>query len=167
MAKIYNSDVTKGLAKNAGIQQSREKTPDELAEKIVPVMETNPELLRKTTFVENYARSATDATVRTIKSSNPNKKTYLTGAMISLVKDAACNATASLSITVTLGGATKTIISIRTLTLTAERADLYINFPPLEIDPGTDVNLSAFSYAAGNASNIGIIYGYEVDNAHA
>ena len=40
MAKIYNSDCTKGLAQNASIQQNVDKVPNELAEKIVPTFET-------------------------------------------------------------------------------------------------------------------------------
>lgn len=78
MAQIYNSDLTKALVDGAKIQVSKEYPPQQLAEKVVPVMECNPALLR----VINVAKYAASAT--TIYTTPVDTDFYLTSAAVAI-----------------------------------------------------------------------------------
>lgn len=167
MAKIYNSDCTKGLAQSAGIQQSIEKVPNELAEKIVPIFETNPELLRYNKLLVSTSRTTTTpASPGTSTYTCPaNKDVYITGAYISLMSDAACDNVLT-RMQVTIGGAAVYPIQISKLTTTAKSDNVYITFTrPIKIDRNSIIYFLN-SYAAGNSSMSYGVYGYEVDNAN-
>lgn len=170
MAKIYNSDVTKGLANNAGIQQSREKTPDELAEKIVPVMETNPQLLRNAEILADVDVTATAGAALDLISANPKRDVYITGASMTIVKSALCDVANGLkSIYITQNGKNDlNIIAGYVTTTTAETIQRDVHFTrPIKIDRNTPVRTNSFSFAAGTAFRNWVVYGYYVDNPDA
>lgn len=158
MAKIYNSDLTKGLAKNAGIQQNTDKIPNELAEKVVPTCETNPELLRKITIVRDI--TITDSSSGTIYTTPTNQDFYLTDVQMDGFKSAAAGTT-EFYITVTINGATKKIISMHHPTTTAinnlhaEKSFLL----PIKLDRNTNITLNSNNATTFNRV-IGIICGY-------
>lgn len=169
-AKIYNSDCTKDLAQNAGIQQMTDKVPDELAEKIVPTFETNPLLLRRNNILGIVERQATAASASVIFASPAGKKTFITGIEIYMIKDAACDkASGHFSLNAAVkGSAAQNILKVPVLTLTAqsETAILSLAFP-LEIEPLTSITLNSFSFAAGNCINGAVVYGYTINNANS
>jgi hypothetical protein len=169
MAKIYNSDLTKGIAKNAGIQQSVEKVPNELAEKVVPVMETNPELLRKVNIVANINKTTTGS--GTIYTTLANKQFYLTSAYGTYVKDAAADVGQTgycLSMGGVIDGANIIILSLPSLALTAETEVISQTFnPPINVDRGSTISLGGATFTAGTMSRTCGITGYydEIPNA--
>lgn len=157
MAKIYNNEVGKRLAKNAGIQVSVDKVPIELAEKIVPTMETNIELLRKCTRREyGLANNSASATVYTTPT---DRDFYLCGAQLSYIKDA--TATSAYSrLNVSVDGAILSIIHIPQFTLTAGNGSVAINInPPLKVDRGTAISVVNSTNVA-NVQTAGNIWGY-------
>lgn len=84
MATIYNSDLTKGIQQDAKIQIGKESVPNQLAEKVVPVMETNPRLLRPIEIL--VSKNGTSGTLFTVPS---DKDFYLCNAFISASNNAA------------------------------------------------------------------------------
>jgi hypothetical protein len=67
MATIYNSDLTKELVAGAKLQQNKDLIPTQLAEKVVPVMEVNPALLRRCNVVAYKTGGGTIYTTPTDK----------------------------------------------------------------------------------------------------
>ncbi len=168
MAKIYNSDVTKGLANNAGIQQSREKTPDELAEKIVPVMETNPKLLRNDVVWSGSSSTTGGVTAITAAVNTVDKKTFITGFIAGVAKNAACDvATGTLTFSFTqkdLGATNIHIIPV--ITLTDQNQTVAYSFKnPLELRPSTTVTFNG-NFGAGVMIKTLAVFGYQIDNAY-
>lgn len=74
MSQINNSDLTKELIQGAKINTSFDSVPNQIAEKVVPVMECNPKLLRrsKTVFRSNTASG-------TVLTTSSVKDTFITG----------------------------------------------------------------------------------------
>jgi hypothetical protein len=169
MAKIYNSDVTKGLAKNAGIQISIDKVPNELAEKIVPTFESNPDLLRKDFILGSLGQTAT-AVGTIIVAADPDRDIYVTGIYASMVKDATCDiSTANRSVQFSQNGASNTpLVSIPMLTLTAQTYEVSVYFKnPIKIDRGTIIGTGTWNYTAGLCCRNFIVYGYKDDKSNA
>lgn len=166
MATIYNTDLTKELKDGAKIQQIRDVIPSQLAEKVVPVMEVNPKLLRRC----NIARSdvAINATAQTIYTAPTDKDFYLCGASCAVIKDATATSTNTAVVcSPAEGGNTANVISIAGLTLTAQENCNSIMFsPPLLIKRGTAIQVTN-STNVGNVTGRGFIYGYTVDNVTA
>lgn len=165
MAKIYNTECTKGLANNAGIQISVDKVPNELAEKIVPTFETNPRLVRDQRVLASAVRTTTgDATLFTTSSIN---ETYVTGLIFGVIKDATCDKSSGhITISTTIGGASTPLAAIPVLVTTAQSEILTITFAhPIKIDKGVTVVFALCSYTAGLCMRSGTIYGYEKESA--
>lgn len=157
MAQIHNSDLIKGISKNAGIQISRENVPNQLAEKVVPTMETNPELLRKISIVRST--TGTNATSTTIYTTPTDQDFYLCAMAITMIKDvtATSNATA---IVATINGAVISILKIPGITLTVQESNVQVSLPfPLKIDRGTAINITHSTNVA-NVVGTGHIYGF-------
>jgi hypothetical protein len=169
MAKIYNSDCTKGLARNAAIQQNVDKTPNELADKIVPTFETNPQLLRYTNYIVYGAKSLTGDL--TLETTSTTKDTYLTGINLAFSKDAACNCdtgACSLQVTPDETNVKTTIFHIVTPTLTADARQASITFRnPIKLKRGTTIILGSNGFTAGNYERRAQVYGYTIDNPNA
>lgn len=169
MAKIYNSDVTKGLSQDAGIQQSIEKVPNELAEKIVPVIETNPDLKRKITIIKSVDVSVTSAGTGPIYTTPANQDFYLCGASYVLIKDNLCDAVSSLkAITCVINGETISVIKVGTFTLTAQSENVLIDFNrPIKVDRNSQINYTNMTFAAGSCLRNMRIWGYIDDKSNA
>ena len=167
MAKIYNSDLTKGIADNAKIQINVDRVPDQLADKVVPVMETNPRLLRIAKIAQSGAlTNATSATIYTV----PNGvDLYITSACLSMTKDATSTSTVGTMRALTEDGiaTTSDILVISGITLTAQHSNVCCSFDtPIKISGGNTVRI----ISGTNVANI-IIYGsftgYLVQNTNA
>jgi hypothetical protein len=127
MAYIYNSELTKNIIDGAKIAISREQIPNQLAEKVVPVMEVNPRLIR----TADVCKSATlnNATTATILTTPTDMDFYLCSASISFIKDVTSTAT-TLNITFTdQYGVSQTALRAVCFTLTVQNGQNSISFP--------------------------------------
>lgn len=160
-ATIYNSDCTKGLAQNAGIQQNADRVPNELAEKIVPTFETNPVMLRRTNVVA-WA-TGTSALATTIYTTPADRDFYLTGYDMSVSKTAAANS-ARCWLSFRIGGASQRVI-IQGTTLTAQQqgTSLWLN-QPLKLDRNSLIEVNNAVNEA-TISTTATIFGYINESA--
>jgi len=165
MAVIHNSDLTKALIDGAKLQTSSDRVPAELAEKVVPVMEVNPKLLRRAEVCSvGAATNATSGTVYTIPA---DKEFYCTASSMSVIKDASSTSVFSSMIATGMDGQTITLLTIPSITLTAQSESEALSFvPPLKIKPGTTIALTNSTNVA-NINTRGTITGYLVDNSRA
>lgn len=168
MSTIHNSDLIKGISKNAALQLNIDNPPNKLADKVVPTMETNPECLRKVTRI--FSATATNATGATIlaSSTSETREFFIVGAMLNLIKDATSTSTTSeIQVTLDEQTAAQPIIKIPTITLTAEVLSASITLPiPCKIKKGSVISI-ANSTNVANISATGIIYGYYVETSLA
>ncbi len=149
----YNPSITERLFRifrpKAGDQFSDELSPNVMA--VVPVTPI--------TRITRAAQSGATGTV-TIYTAPVDKDFYLTGAMLGIIKDAACDASVSINMSVTMEGSARELLSIPILTLTAQDRSVFLSFPfPLKIDRGTSITISG-TYAAGNMRRMGNVHGY-------
>jgi hypothetical protein len=156
MARIHNSEAIKRILDDAGIQTSRDETPQELARKVVPVLISNPE--RRINVASSGARGSTgSATVYTIPD---DKDFFLTTAMLSYTADAVCDGTL-YELTVPLAtGETVSLISLPKQTTTAgfDHEVLALSKPIKLLRGGT---ISAtHTFTAGASSVRGNITGF-------
>ena len=166
MATIYNSDLTKELILGGRLQVSRDIIPSQLAEKVVPVMEVNPKLLRVCYVVGGRNDSTTG--LKTVYTTPSDRDFYLTSIHLSLIANAACDiATGGVNVTATVGGASKMIIGIPIITLTAQSGNQAITFDtPIKIDRNVAITVSG-TFTAGVLVRTCTITGYFVDNSNA
>lgn len=157
MATIYNSDLFKELASAAKIQVSVDNIPNQLAEKVVPVMEVNPKLLRRTEIIRH--NDATNATSATIYTTPTNQDFYLTHLTLSTMKDVNSAATFS-AISCVIDGITRYAATLGFITLTASKDSLSLSFiTPIKCDRNTTIGI-VNSSAVANIITIGSIGGY-------
>lgn len=166
MAIIYNSDLTKELVNGAKLQISRDKIPNEIAEKVVPVMEVNPNLLRNINIVESTSRTTSGTS--TIYTTPTNKNFFLCGIFLGGMADAAADSTSfTLSGTIKGGASGATLLSIPKLSLTAINFNQYVRFSyPILMQPNTAISITQ-TFAVGNSTIRGIVYGYVEDTTNA
>lgn len=167
MAIIYNSNLTKELVDVGKLQVSRDKIPNEFADKIIPVVDVNPKHARITNFILPVTASNSASTsVHTVDS---NKETYITDLQLSLSKDAAAVAVI-FYVTVQPDYTTTdtAIFYFNALTLTAEQCingSLHLK-NPIRLKKGSQIYLKA-NNATGNFRLDGCIFGYTIENSSA
>jgi len=163
MAKIHNTETIKEVIDGGKIQTSSDVVPTQLADKIVPVMEVNPKLL-KTVNIVRYANATNPASATTIYTTPTNQDFYLTGATINSIKTATSDLSTGVftSLQVVINGATQRLFSANGITLTAQEHNVNMVFsPPIKIDRNSVINMAAQSApAAGTYSRTGAIYGF-------
>jgi hypothetical protein len=168
MAIIYNSDLTKEIREGAKVSL-RDVIPNQIADKVVPVMEVNPKLLRRINIVKIGLSSTTGNT--TIYTTPTDKDFYLTGVQIGLIKDATNDmAIGNCGLTITPKGSPSTaVIGIPVLTLTAQNSSVTRDFSiPILLEKGSNIIFAQSSaYTVGLCSKEGTIIGYTVDNINA
>jgi hypothetical protein len=165
MATIYNSDLTKELKDGIKIQQNRDVIPSQLADKVVPVMEVNPKLFRRSNIcVQNVASNSASATIYTTPT---DKDFYLVAVGISVSKDITATSTYSAIELTVDGGGTANVFNIAGLTLTPQSGAWSWALPvPIRIARGTTIKI-VNSTNVGNVRSYGQIVGYTVDNINA
>lgn len=145
--------------REGGKLQIREKLPSELAEKIVPVMEVNPKLLRICNFVKSYAKSNTGSSI--MYTGTADRDLYITSVALVGRNDAAFDGS-GCAISATINGTTTVICEIKANTSPGALNNLesHRDFTvPIKIDRGTNITI-ALSFAAGTASYTGMICGF-------
>lgn len=167
MATIYNSDLSKEILEGARVQLSRDKIPSEIAEKVVPVMEVNPKLLRRCDFIET--NSSTTSGTLTITTLPTDKDIFITGFNVNLIKDVANDgATGYLVLTVTQADfGAKGLIRIPIITATAQSFSLSETLrEPIKLARGSTITLTG-TFTAGVMVRTASIFGYQVANPNA
>jgi len=163
MAKIYQAEVTKELAKNANIQQNRDKTPDELAEKIVPTFETNLHQVKPATILFSYSRN-TSATGVGLSTMNKSEDYYITGLYVQSYSTAAADNTL-IRLRVYIDGVDTSIYNYTKPTTTETTTEQYLNFDkPIKVDytSGGLISLDNTFTAGASTTNI-IVFGYKLN----
>lgn len=165
MATINNSSLSKELIDGAKIQISYDKVPNQLADKVVPVMEVNPKMLRRLNVLVSGNRSA--ASALTIYTTPAISDFYLTSITASFIKDVLNDHStggASL-VNATINGVVTGILQAPVITLTAQSGVLTLNLPyPIKIDNGTNIQIAGVTVGAGTFVRTATIAGYIVDN---
>lgn len=164
MAVIYNSDLTKELVDVAKIQVSRDSTPNQIADKVVPVIDVNPKHSR----VLNHAtvNTATNSAGVTIYTTPTDRDYFLTQVFLYFIKDVTSTSTYS-AIDVVIGGGRYTLLSLPQISLTVQQGGLSISFHrPMKIDRGTTIRLLNSTNVA-NITSTGGVAGYTVENVNA
>jgi len=106
--------------------------------------------------------SAVNATTATIYTTPSDKDFYLVAAQLSVIKDAT-STSGGTSIFVIIEGVSVRLLSIATLTLTAQYSNIANNFPvPIKIDRNTIITVVNSTNNA-NISGYGSIQGYTVE----
>jgi len=160
MATINNSDLKKNLIEGAKINIVTEAVPSELGKTVVPVMETNPKLLRICDIIKYGVCS--DSTVSAIYTTPADRDFYLTACSLSLIKDATAVSNIS-NLQVYIGGIAINVLAIAGITLTAQNGSMSLSFPtPIKIDRDTAIAIRN-SNATSTVNSVGTIIGYIVE----
>lgn len=126
----------------------------------VPVVETNPKMLRRCEIVKTA--SAANATSATIYTTPADKDFYLSAVGLSCIKDATSTSTLS-SIVTTVLGSSVVVIGIAGFTLTAQNDTMTLNFPvPIKVDRNVVISVNNSTNVA-NVTSRGSIAGYIVE----
>lgn len=168
MATIYNTDLFKEIKDGAKIQQLTDAIPTQLQGTVVPVMEVNPKLLRRTNFIKSVNRTTSgNATLFTTSS---DVDTFITAVQLAFIQDATCDGAIGTParLSVVIGGVSTVIIDLPALTLTACADATAVTFPhPLKIDRGSTMTLGGSTYTAGLKVRVATVYGFTVENTNA
>lgn len=159
MSKVNNPDVATSIREAAFLNEL--EIPQELSSQIVPVLEVNPKLQRRSNVVrEATVSNAASGTVYTI----PNGYTfYLTSCCFSIIKDATSTSIAS-KLNATVGGRASDIIQIVGFTLTPQDQAVTLSLiSPIPIDGGTTISV-IHGTAVANISARVSVHGYLVPN---
>lgn len=164
MATIYNSDLFKELKEGARIQQLTDPIPNQLQGNVIPVMEVNPKLLRRSNIIKNAG--LTNGTTTTLYTTPLDKDFYIVAASLSVIKDVTSTST-DTSLRITVDNVVVRPLVISGITLTAQSQAVSISFSsPIKVDRNTAITINH----ATNVANIrgdATIIGYLVDNANA
>lgn len=164
MGKINNSETIRELQIATRAQLGVDELTTNFRNEIIPVIEINPRLLKYANICKTgTATNATEATIYTTESS---KDFYLCSLQLSISKDATSTSVLS-NITAFVDGVDQTLIHIRSITLTAQFAQIGISFPiPIKIDRSTAIKVRNSTNVA-NIVAAGSITGYNIDNPNA
>ncbi len=151
----FNNTINKSMADTFNLKG---ESTDEIMNEIVPVIVVEP----KVDIFINSAKTTTGA--NTIYTTPTTKDFFLTGILISYVKDAVCDvADGVITLNTTIDGLTRFIISLPVLTLTAQQDEKVIIFnKPIKIDRGVTFNYSG-TFGAGKMIRECSIIGYTVE----
>ena len=155
-AKINHSGVIARILQACKINQLVDKVPHELAEKVVPVLVSNPEK-----HIQRTSGALNDGTTGTISTVSTTKKTFITGCVLSVAKSA-LNASLFSSVTITpVGSSASTLLLIRYEPSTVGQFTQTITFPfPIEVEKGSDLTLTN-SNGTASIDTSGIVFYYE------
>jgi hypothetical protein len=165
MATINNTSLFKELRDGAK-SYGTEKIPNKIADKVVPVMEVNPKLLRiiDTGFSATGTASTTATTLTTLPSEA--RDFYLCGGSFTFAKDATCDvATGTVTFIGTSNSASIIFARLATITLTADNQGIAFVLPfPCKLDRGTTIYIGSGTHTAGTFVRAASCYGFFVNN---
>lgn len=153
---MTNSEQVLEEIKALGLQPSAQIIPNP-----VPVVETNPKLLRRCNIVRSI--SAVNATSATLYTTPSDKDFFLVAAGISVIKDATSTSVISRIYLFPKGDSQRNLLTIGGISLTAQSGEQSITLPnPLQIERGTIINVSNSTNVA-NVTCWGWLVGYTVE----
>jgi hypothetical protein len=147
---VQNAEIIKGIVSNTYLNPLKDKIPNQLASKIVPVLSVNPER------VVNIIKSGSTAGTLVLYTTPANQDFYLTNANLTTTAGNMVNA----ALRVIQGGATVDILNVDVGAVLLSPVGVAGNYnTPIKVDRGTNISLVC-SAAAGYAT----ICGYTVNN---
>lgn len=156
MATIYNNEIPLRATSGLKLAPAIDKIPIETSDKIILGFDLNKPV---TTF--NARAAATNATATTIFTCSSTKDSYITHCSLSSIKDVTSTSTKSI-ITAVIDGATKEILEIAGITLTADSQAMACNFStPIKVDRSSVISVRN-STAVANVNTVAVISGFEV-----
>lgn len=166
MTNNNNAETAKRIIEALRLSPVADRIPTQYSNLIMPVVDVLPDHSRKDIVLGSAAATASGATA--IIQASSTRRTFLTGAMFTFTKDAACaNTTSVAGIRVESAetGAVCYPIYINSLNLTAETKTIYVYFKnPIEILRGSYGYLNNFTFLAGNSACSGSLFGYMMDD---
>ncbi len=148
---MVNSQLQKEISDAFKIDERIEKIPS-----AIPVCEVNPKVV-KNGFA--YVGTATNATSSIIVTTPTTGVFYITGLALTIIKDATATSTVT-NISGIIDGQTKILISLPSITLTAQSISISISLiHPIKIDSGTNISVLNGTNVA-NITAKACIYGF-------
>lgn len=158
-AKIYNSNLTKEVIDGAKLQVQDGNIPSEIAEKVIPVMEVNPKLLRRVNIVKQN-------TSGNIYTTPTDRDFYLTAFNLSAYSTAVGANQISISAIPygeTAGVVIGRICLFNTAAIDSQNGVLSQDFTvPIKLARGSAISL----IAAGTTVRSATIFGYTTDQSN-
>jgi len=160
---MANSQVIQEIIKALNLNVNRDKIPEP-----VPVIEVGRK--SKSTLIAGNSSSGSGTITIMSASTGPATRgdVYITGVMMSYVKNATCDvASGTMSLNGTINGATTTITQLPLLTLTADNAQIALEFTqPIKLDLNSALT-QASTYTAGAMVRSIIVYYYIDETSRA
>lgn len=164
MATIYNTALFQELKDGAKLQQLTDVVPSQLADKVVPVMEVNPKLVRVCDVIKRATTTTTGAT--TVYTIPAGIDFYLNSIILSNSTNVVNDGVAATA-RGTIEGVVVNLAEIGYQTLTARSDTITLSFPrPVKIDSGTTIQVT-HTFTAGASVTSCLITGWQVENARA
>lgn len=158
MTKINNGEIIRKLINEAKINTAHDVTPTQLAEKIIAVLNVNPDKQINVGYGE-----CNDATTNTLFTTSTTKDTFLIGGSMSISKDAGATSVESTILLTPFGKAVIKFMAIRYRGSTAGEHSKEVILPfALKLARGTTVTHTN-SAAATAINNLTSVYYYEVE----
>lgn len=166
MAVNRNAELMRELREATLAQYASDALPSSLSSQIVPVIEVNPNALRKVNFTTALQKTTSGS--GTIYALPIGKQLYITGVTISYEADATSDCTL-LTVTAPIGGAYRTLAGLTKLTTSAGKDSISVTFPfPLMVDPSTIVSAGSlffnFTFTVGNITAYAVVHGHLMDS---
>jgi len=159
MAKIERSEVLKALQEGLRLDVGKEKTPTEVADKILAVFKLNPE-----PEIQVLDASSSDAASVTIRTNPTNKRTFLKSIVLTTAKSVLSTSLFSrVNVTDARGVATiAAIIRYEPVTAGEFSEQFIFSGAGLELEQGSEINI-VHSTAIASIDTSVILEFYEVE----
>lgn len=159
MIRINSGELKKAFSDNTKTQLAEQVNLVDNS-KVIPVVDVTPWNNKSADIVRfNVATNSTTSTIYTTPS---NQDFYLTGAVLSTIKDATATSTNS-GLNVVINGQTLALLSISSLTLTAQNQTVSLSLSvPVKIDRGTNITVTNGTNVA-NVTSRGNIVGFVIN----
>jgi len=163
MPQINNTELLLGMRNDAKVQNA-ENVPTQLAEKVVPVMEVNPKLLKDSRSLLHISRSTTTPTTPGTLLTTLTKPWYVTAVSLTYIADVAADNTQIRLRLFDSRGNTLDVPNFLKPTTTISYNSQTISFPsPIYLPKGAQIYLLNV-FSAGTSNVLGEVIGYEIDN---
>lgn len=154
-------ELLREIRNGANIQQLRDIVPSQLAEKVVPVMEVNPRLLKNNNIVKNLAVSTTGAS--TIYTTPATRDFYITGFYINGKTDVANDGVlATIGFTIDKTAQSLYVVRFPPLVVQYITSGFYL-CQPIKVDRSTNITAN-LAFTAGTCAFTFGVFGYTVDD---
>jgi hypothetical protein len=154
-ATIYNSNLTKEIIETGKLQTSVSLVPSELAEKVIAVIDVNPNHNRYSNFF--LESSVTSSGVVTLYTVPVGKKVLISNTILNFSTDNASDSVYLICF-ITSNGSNNTINQIRKLTLTSVAVNNTISYPiPIILKTGDSIKIDKTHSLGSNSYTCNII----------